>query len=145
MDQMPWRLASVRYAGMGAPAAVRELVCNLDHANSSARLWMMEVAWMVRSALPRDDASARLLENVASTLIGVEMAWGLAGQLFDTEEEFLWRADSFVPTDFAAQYADRLAVLRVQPLIQTQAHFWWLEGRCWQLIAETAMSLEPTD
>jgi hypothetical protein len=145
MDQMPWRLASVQYSEMGAQAAVRELVCNLDHRNSNARVWMMEVAWMMRSSLPRDEACARLLENVASTLMGVDMSWGLAGDLFDTEEEFLLRADSFKPTDFASQYSERLAVLRGQPLLQTQAQYWWLESRCRRLIAETAMNLEQTE
>lgn len=145
MDRLPWRLAPVQFTEVARQSAVRELVCNLDHGNSSARIWMMEVAWMVRSVLPRDDASDRLLENVASTLMGVDMAWGLAGGLFETEEEFRLRANSFPPSDFAGQYADRLAVLQGQPLLQTQAHFWWVESRCRRLIAEAAMSLEQTD
>jgi hypothetical protein len=82
-----------------------------------------------------------LLENVASTLTGVDMAWGLAERLCESREEFLRRATSFAPADFAEQYADRVAELRNWSSIRAQAEFWFLESRCRRLIAGAAMSL----
>ncbi len=100
----------------------------------------MEVAWMIRGALPREEVIPVLLENIASTLIGLAMAWGLAESLCKSREEFLLRATSFAPADFATQYADRVAELRNWLAIRAQANFWCLECRCRRLISEAAMS-----
>ena len=44
---------------------------------------------MVRSWLDREEAVPHLLENVAGTILGAEMAWGLVGSFFSTEEQFI--------------------------------------------------------
>ncbi len=141
LDQLPWLLGHGSCSDASDHVAIRQLVGNLNHGNSSIRIWMMEVAWMIRGALPREEVIPVLLENVASTLTKVDMAWGLAESLCDSREEFLLRATSFAPADFATQYADRVAELRNWSSIRAQADFWHLESRCRRLIAEAAMNL----
>ncbi len=141
LDPLPWLLGHGSCSGTSDHFAIRQLVGNLNHGNSSIRISMMEVAWIIRGALPREEVIPVLLENVASTLTGVDMAWGLAESLCKSREELLLRATSFAPADFAAQYADRVADLRNWSAIRAQAEFWCLESRCRQLIAEAAMKL----
>ncbi len=141
MDQLPWLLGHSSCSGTSDHFAIRQLVGNLNHGNSSIRIWTMEVAWMIRGALPREEVIPVLLENVASTLTGVDMAWGLTESLCETRDEFLIRATSFEPADFASQYADRVAELRNWSSIRAQADFWHLESRCRRLITEAAMKL----
>ncbi len=112
LDQLLWLLGHASCSDASEHFKIRQLVGNLNHGNSSIRVWMMEVEWMIRGALPREEVIPVLLENVASTLTGVDMAWGLAQSLCKSREEFLRRATSFEPADFAAQYADRVAELR---------------------------------
>jgi hypothetical protein len=86
IDCLPWRLAaSARLLEPGEGSGFKDLVSNLNHHNSSLRIWTMELGWMLRPLLKCDTALPPLLENVAGTLAGVEMAWGLAGALFDLE------------------------------------------------------------
>jgi hypothetical protein len=141
IDRLPWRLATA--ARLELPfdsAGIEELVCNLDHHNSSLRVWTMEVAWMVSPWLLTESAMPLLLQNVAGTLAGVEMAWGLAGALFDSEERFYVEAESWQPEGFAEQYAERVVVFKGMGLLATQAPFWKTEATCRRLIAETAAS-----
>jgi len=141
IDRLPWRLATA--ARLELPfesVGIEELECNLDHHNSSMRVWTMEVAWMVSPWLLTESAMPLLLQNVAGTLTGAEMAWGLAGALFDSEERFYVEAESWQPEGFAEQYAERVVVFKGMGLLATQAPFWKMEATCRRLIAETAAS-----
>jgi len=61
---------------------------------------------MVRSWLDREEAVPHLLENVAGTIIGVEMAWGLAGSFLSTEYQFIQATTQGTPqARFLKQYA----------------------------------------
>lgn len=101
---------------------------------------MMELAWMVHPWLARESALPLLLENVASTLLGVEMAWGLTRALFDSKESFHAAAESWQPRDFAEQYAKRMVLFRDSGRLAAQASFWHAEAVCRRLIAESAMT-----
>lgn len=105
----------------------------------------MEVAWMVRPWLECESTLPLLLENVAGTLSGVEMAWGLAGALFDSEGEFYAAAESWQPEDFEDQYADRVAFFKQSGLLATQSQFWNVEAICRRVIADGAMALNGFD
>ena len=105
VDRLPWRLANAaRLTDRAISTEVEELLCNLDHHNSALRIWAMELAWMVRSWLEREAALPRLLENVAGTLAGIEMAWGLARELSSSEEDFQTAIEGWQPKAFADQY-----------------------------------------
>jgi hypothetical protein len=137
IDRLPWRLAD---GARGQSRELEELDCNLNHHNSALRIWTMELAWMVRSWLDRDTALPLLLENVAGTLAGVAMAWGLAGALFDSAEHFHAAAESWQPEDFAEQYAKRVVLFQERGLLETQVFFWKTEAACRRLIADGAMT-----
>lgn len=142
MDRLPWRLATAaRMPDPGRGGACEELICCLDHHTSALRIWTMELAWMVRPWLERETALPRLLKNVADTLAGVEIAWGLAGELFAARDEFHAAAEDWQPEEFAEQHAERVTSLKDQGLTATQASFWKTESACRRLIAETAISV----
>lgn len=141
IDQLPWQLSVSLCDGLNDRAPLEQLVSALDHPKSAVRVWLMEVAWMVRRELELCSALEPLLENVASTLAGVEMAWGLGAELFGRVDEFIREAAEFEPRRYSGQYADRVRELKGQSLVQTQARFWWLENRCRRVITETAFSL----
>lgn len=141
LDQLPWQLSASLCEGFNDRAPLERLVSNLDHPKSNVRVWVLELSWMVRRELELCDALKPLLENVASTLIGVEMAWGLAAELFSRVDDFVREVAEFEPQDFSGQYADRVGSLKGQSLVQTQARFWWIESRCRLMITETAFSL----
>jgi len=133
VDSMPWRIMQ-RDGGW----ELEQLYGNLSHHNSALRIWAMELGWACRSSLDKEKALPRLLENVAGTLIGVQMAWGLAGALFDTTAEFHAFAENWQPTDFANQYAERVIMFKKDGLLAAQAPFWKTESTCRRLIAEAA-------
>jgi len=140
IDELTWRLANFDPHNLDRELAFHDLIRNLNHHNSAVRIWMMEIAWIVRARLSRDAVGTRLLENVAATIAGVELAWGLDGVLFDTEEAFLHAANTFAPADFVEQYAARIASFKEQPLVHPQAEFWQLEAHCRRLIVEAALN-----
>lgn len=143
MDRMPWQLASrARLMGSGRRTQIEDFDGRLNHHNSALRTWTLEVAWMVRPWLERESTLPLLLENVAGTLVGVEMSWGLAGALFDSAEHFYAAADSWQPSDFADQYTARMGVFRKRGLLATQAYFWRVEATCRHIIATEAMTLD---
>lgn len=143
MDRLPWRLViAARGVEPGQAWELEELVCNLDHHNSALRVWTMEVAWMVHPWLERETALPLLLANVANTLAGVDTAWGLAGTLFDSVEDFYAAAESWQPEDFADQYAQRVALLKSHGLTTAQASLWKTEAACRRLIADAALAFD---
>ena len=141
LAQLPWQLSTSFCVGLIDRAPLERLVGSLDHPQSNVRVWTLQLAWMVRRELAPHGALRPLLESVAFALIGVELAWGLAGELFDEEDDFVREAAAFKPQDFSEQYADRFSNLKNEPLVVTQAEFWRIESRCRRLITETAFSL----
>jgi len=141
LDRLPWHLSACFSDGCIDRVPLERLITSLSHPKSDVRVWILELAWIVRRELELSDARAPLLENVASTLIGVEMSWGLAGELFWRIEDFVREAEEYEPQDFSRQYKDRVEGLKLQSLIQTQSQFWWTESRCRRVITESAFSL----
>jgi len=79
---------------------------------------------MVRSWLDREEAVPHLLENVAGTILGAEMAWGLAGSFFSTEEQFIQATTQWTPqARFLKQYAERCKELEISGLSSAQCDF----------------------
>lgn len=120
MDALSWRLCEC--ANCEPPLcdleAVLELTANLDHHNSSIRQWMMELGWFVADWLNPVEASARLLKNVADTLMGPLMAAGLASRLFEDADSFMAYARDFKPPEtFAEQYGDRRRIVEQQGIL----------------------------
>ena len=74
-----------------------ELILNLDHHSSAVRLWMMHLAWVVKKSLYKDEVLPLLLTNVANTLCGPNLAWGLAARYFENDEEFYEYAQNWLP------------------------------------------------
>jgi len=139
-DELPWELC--RSSCLVSPMesqAVQLLTANLDHHNSSIRIWMMEMGWFARPWLDTVEGATRLLKNVANTIMGPSMALGLASRLFAHSDDFFTFARAFVaPSRFENQYDERLAGVTEYCLLEAQAPFWQLESEC-RLMIEQAI------
>ena len=138
-DKLPWTMASdafndeLYHANVGIDA----VITNLDHGNSIMRLWAMEIAWLIRDQIPVEIASQKLFDNVASTLMYVDQAWGLASSLFTDEDDFYQAAENYKPEErYQAQYNDRLQEFKKSTLLCYQVCFWKLESECRKLIQQ---------
>jgi hypothetical protein len=80
--KLPWKLM------IPSNDSLEELIRNLDHHSSAVRLWMMHLAWIVQKSLYKDVVLPLLLTNVANTLCGHNLAWGLAARYFENDAEF---------------------------------------------------------
>ena len=143
VDSLIWNIA-LEMTGRGY-SQMEELVRNLNHHNSVLRIWFMEIAWTIGPNLRypfRDSAFQFLMENVANTLSGIEIAWGLAATLYDSAELFYAAAEDWHPTSFMEQYTKRVKLLKDTGILFTQAEFWKLECRCRSLINESALDFE---
>ena len=143
IDQLPWALAeSAHPASISRQAdSVETLTVNLDHHNSSIRVWMMKIGWTVRPWLIAPEAMPRLLKNVADTLAWPSLAAGLAAALAPSEDEFWGLARGFEPpSGFADQYLHRLDQIKRLGVLGIQAPFWQIEAECWKTIAEAVLS-----
>lgn len=138
LDRMVWSFMQVRHvSNLHECSQMDQLLANLNHHNSAIRIWMMEIAWMLRTRLPREKVLPLLLENVASTLLGVEEAWGLAAVLFEDRAAFLEAANEWSPeNDFNDQYAERVEQLK-DKTFACQAPFWKLEATIYRSISQT--------
>lgn len=138
MDSILWSLMQVRHkSNLHECSQMDQLVANLNHHNSAIRIWMMEIAWIMRTRLPRDRVLPLLLENVASTLGGVDKAWGLAAVLFEDRAAFLKAANNWSPeNDFNDQYAERVEQLK-DKTFACQAPFWKLEATIYRQLSQT--------
>ena len=138
VDALPWTIAddalnNILYTGSG----IELLINNLNHGTSILRLWTMEIAWLVREQLHVDKASLKLFDNVASTLLYVKDAWGLASSLFATSEEFYQTANNYKPREeYQDQYQERLQLFNEQAPLNFQAYFWKHESKCRKYIQE---------
>ena len=140
IERLPWSVVECVLTDAGEHLQLEELIDKLNHHNSALRIWAMEVAWIARSRIDAHSVVPLLLENVAGTLCGVEMAWGLAGELFDSTEDFDATVEKWRPMDFSEQYEVRVALFRDRGLLATQAYFWRMEGVCRRIIADIAMA-----
>lgn len=133
LDRMTWwmvQVCSLETSEYGSQ--IQELVANLNHHNSAIRLWMMEIAWVIRGRLPRERVLPILLENVASTIAGVEMAWGLAAALYEERTVFDAAAAVWLPgNNFDQQYIERAKKLKDQTFA-CQADHWKLEANLYR-------------
>lgn len=140
LDRMPWSLTQM--CSLQPPkdcGQVQELVANINHHNSVIRVWMMEIAWVIRSRLPQEKVLPILLENVASTLAGVDMAWGLAAALFEDRTSFDNAAAAWLPqSHFDKQYVERAQDLKDQTFA-CQAGLWKLEANLFRRIIGFAL------
>jgi hypothetical protein len=145
-DLLPWQLALefCRHNPTGI-YDLQTLTSNLDHHNSSIRLWMFDLAWCVRGRLNPVEATARLLQNVAATLGYWDSALGLCRSLVATDEEFWGMADKFHPKDFAEQYQDRIKLARKDGLPVFQQRFERMELRLRRLVCQGALALTPDE
>jgi hypothetical protein len=142
IDQLPWALAASAH-----PATINQrvnhvenLTSNLDHPNSSIRVWMMKIGWVVRPWLVPTEATPRLLKNLADTLARPDLAAGLAATLAPTEDEFWGLARGFdPPSGFADQYLNRLDQIEKLGVLGIQAPFWQIEAECWKAISDTVL------
>lgn len=135
LDRMAWSLMQMcSLETSGDHWQIQELVANLNHHNSAIRIWMMEIAWIIRGRLPRERVLPILLDNVASTLAGVEMAWGLAAALYEERTAFDAAATGWLPnTHFDEQYVERAQKLKDQTFA-CQAELWKLEARLYRCL-----------
>ena len=141
IEQLPWALVESAHPASISQQAdnVETLTVNLDHHNSSIRIWMMKIGWIVRSWLLPPEAMPRLLKNLADTLAGPSMAAGLAAAWVPTEDEFWGVARRFDPPSFADQYRDRLIQIENRGVLGIQAPFWKLEAECWKVISDAVL------
>lgn len=146
MDRLSWDLCEA--CRMSSPAESRsfmKLTANLDHHNSSIRIWMMEIGWCVREWLKSDEAIKRLLNNFGTTIYGPSMAAGLAACLFDSVEDFLEFAGSYAMPGghHEDQYRASLKEISRASIVEAQAPLWQMECECRRLIERTSLGLRP--
>ena len=146
-DLLPWQLALAlcHRDENTVTSRLEELTANLDHHNSSIRLWMHDVAWCVRDRLNPVEAHLRLLTNVADKLAGWDSSLGLCRALFPTDEAFWQIADTFEPPDFQEQYQTRLTLAHKDGLARFLTRFEKKELRLRRLICETTLELTPEE
>ena len=138
MDRLPWGLISAAWAYVPKTGpAVEELIANLNHHNSALRIWVLEMAWIFREWLPKEKVLDPLLENVASTIAGVELSWGLAATLFCDQAEFQAKAAEWQSPNFEDQYVNRVDYLKSREVACFQESFLEVEKRCRHIIAES--------
>ncbi len=143
MDRLPWQLAASAI-GIGSwPNALDLLTCNLTHPSSSLRCWVLEIAWLVRNRLPKEQAIQGLLKNVADTLIGVSMSAGLARELCRDEDEWKRVTTAFQPEHFQEQYRDRIAELNLTGLLSAQAEPYRVECKVRKMISDWVFAANP--
>jgi hypothetical protein len=129
-DQLPWRLAlEFCLHNPKQRLGVNELSASLDHNNSSIRLWMLKIAWLVRQKLDPDEAVPKLLNNMANTLGNWDASAGLCSALHQEEGYFWISAEGHEPEDYADQYQQRLGFIRERGLPAFTAQFEHLELR----------------
>ena len=145
-DLLPWQLALefCRYNPSGA-SGLGNVTCNLDHHNSSIRLWMFDLAWCVRDRLNREKAVPRLLKNVANTLGFWDSSLGLCRALFPSDEAFLLAAEEFEADTFSIQFRDRLESARKEGLATFQSRFERKELRLRRQICQIALAVTPDE
>ena len=110
IDRISWELCGELLPSWDFfPHAFERLAANLDHPNSSVRIWMMEIAWMVQPKLYREEVMSHLLGNLAEILFGPFMAAGLGARFFPDFDQFIAQARSFQPrAPYEEQYRARL-------------------------------------
>jgi hypothetical protein len=115
---------------------------DLDHGVSGIRIYMMELAWIIRKQLQVGKAADHLLQNVAGTLAYVDHSAGLCYCLFDSEASFWNYADAFTPQSrFEEQYRQRLEAVRNAGVSVCTQYFWRFEAGLRKKIEDFALRL----
>lgn len=142
-ETLTWQLCHSACRGFpGNSDGEEELNANLNHHNSSLRTWVMETAWFAFPALDVTVALPALLGNIANTLLGVEMAAGLAVRFYKGMDEFLNSARAYRPPEnFVKQYNDRIIQIQELGTTNVQVVYWETEALCRRMVEEAAMSL----
>ena len=141
VDQISWQICQASLEKTPSKSeTVEQLIANLDHHNSSIRCWMLEIGWFIRHWLDASKAIPLLLKNIADTIFGPFMSAGLAAGIAVTEEEFCALAQEFnPPSNYEAQYRDRMKQVEELGILEIQSHFWKLETECWKVISQTVL------
>jgi hypothetical protein len=135
--KLPWKLMIPTHDSFD------ELILNLDHHSSAVRLWMMHLAWAVKKSLYKDTVLPLLLTNVANTLCGPNLAWGLAARYFESDAEFYEYAQNWLPpSKFTEQYMIRVHFYNELGSIKTQATFIENERNCWKRLTSILLDEE---
>jgi len=143
-DLLPWQLAlEFCQHNPRRVFGLDQLTANLDHHNSSIRLWIFDLSWCLRDRLNPVEASVRLLKNVADTLGYWDSALGLCRSQFPTDETFFAMADNFKPKEHSEQYRERIVFARKQGLPVFQRRFERGELHLRRLICQSALALPP--
>jgi hypothetical protein len=136
-----WRLCeAARLLNPENTIVANELLVNLDHGKSDIRCWMMELAWVVRDWLPFGEVMERLLDNIASTLAGSEMAVGLARMLCMSDQVLEANIQTF-HTDpvYAQQFENRVARAKELGYANFEKSFWETEAICRRLVEKAIL------
>lgn len=140
LDELPWSLAR-SLIGSASPGLnhLHQLSLNLNHHNSAVRMWMHEIAWMVRKHLLRETVTPILLSNLASQIFWVSASAGLLAELYEDKEALDAIADAFIPEILQEQYQSRLKDIQDRGWDQQAASLWLVESKCrersWQAVA----------
>ena len=135
--KLPWKLM------IPSNDSLEDLIHNLDHHSSAVRLWMMDLTWVVQKSLYKDAVLPLLLTNVANTLCGHNLAWGLAARYFENDEKFYEYAQNWTPpSKFIEQYMTRVHFYHELGSIKTQATFIENERNCWKTLTSILLDEE---
>lgn len=142
---LPWQLAMA--SRLKTPChshAIESLAANLNHQNSSIRMWLLQVAWFIRRWMNPETTLDPLLKNVAMSNFGDAQSWVIAATLFQSEDEFFKAVDSWKfpedAGDLESIYVECLKKFRKSLNHLGDAGLWELEAKCWQAIAERSLS-----
>lgn len=141
IDRLSWELCGESLSEWRcASRAFDQLAANLDHHNSSIRIWMMEIGWMVQPRLDRKEAVSRLLSNLAETIFEPHLAADLAARFFPDFVQFIAHAQSYEPpSQYEEQYRSRLENYTKEGSEALQTPFWQLECECRKMIESASL------
>jgi len=144
LDRLPLQaIQGYWLPGKPYPEVVEGISCNLDHHNSSIRVWFHHVAWMMRPDLNVERVRPLLLKNLANMLGGVAESAGLLANLHPDKSILDAAADAFVPPDgFEDQYRSRLACIREEQWNAQPLNLWVAENDARKLIWQALSSAE---
>ncbi len=136
-----WRLCeAARLLNPEKTIVANELLVNLNHGTSDIRCWMMELAWVVRDWLPFDEVMEQLLDNIARTLVGIEMALGLARMLCTTDQVLKANIQAFRPDPvYVKQFEYRVEKAREIGYANLEKSFLETEAICRRLVEKAIL------
>jgi hypothetical protein len=142
---LPWQLAMATQLETPSQShAIDLLVANLNHQNSTIRMWLLQVTWVLQSWVKRETAFEPLIRNTAGSVFGGDESWVIAATLFESENDFFaevdrWNAPEDVG-DLRPIYMKNLKKYRSSLRHLGNTSLWRLEAECWRIIAERSLS-----